>query len=73
MKDLFSLKGRVAIVTGGNSGIGKAIAYGFAGMGADIVIVARNEIKTAEVAHHIEETYHGSQTDDEDPACSRSG
>jgi len=58
MKDLFSLEGRVAIVTGGNSGIGKAIAYGFAGMGADIVIVARNEIKTAEVAHHIEETYH---------------
>lgn len=58
MKDLFSLEGRVAIVTGGNSGIGKAIACGFAGMGADIIIAARNQIKTAEVVRHIEETYH---------------
>jgi len=58
MKDLFSLEGRVAIVTGGNSGIGKAIACGFAGMGADIVIAARNETKITEVSRHIEETYH---------------
>lgn len=33
-----SLKGKVAIVTGGNSGIGKAIALGLAGAGANIVI-----------------------------------
>jgi glucose 1-dehydrogenase len=33
-----SLKGKVAIVTGGNSGIGKAIALGLARAGADIVI-----------------------------------
>ncbi len=58
MKDLFSLEGRVAIVTGGNSGIGRAIACGFAGMGADIVIAARNETKITEVSRHIEETYH---------------
>jgi glucose 1-dehydrogenase len=32
------LKGKVAIVTGGNSGIGKAIALGLAGAGANIVI-----------------------------------
>ena len=33
-----SLKGKVAIVTGGNSGIGMAIALGLAGEGANIVI-----------------------------------
>jgi glucose 1-dehydrogenase len=36
-KDI-SLQGRVAVVTGGNSGIGKAIALGLAAAGADIVI-----------------------------------
>src|SRR3954452_22066552 len=33
-----SLQGKVAIVTGGNSGIGKAIALALAALGADIVI-----------------------------------
>jgi 2-dehydro-3-deoxy-D-gluconate 5-dehydrogenase len=53
MKDLFSLKGKVAIVTGGNGGIGKGIARGFAGAGADVVIAARNPKKTAEAAAEI--------------------
>ena len=50
MKDLFSLKQKVAIVTGGNGGIGKGIAQGFASMGADIVIVARDSQKTETAA-----------------------
>jgi 2-deoxy-D-gluconate 3-dehydrogenase len=53
MKDLFSLKGKVAIVTGGNGGIGKGITRGFAGVGADVVIAARNSKKTAEAAAEI--------------------
>ena len=57
MKDLFSLKDKVAVVTGGNGGIGKAIACGLAGMGANIVIAARNEAKTKEAVTEIHEEF----------------
>ena len=57
MTDLFSLKGKVAIVTGGNGGIGKGIARGFAGVGADVVIAARNAEKTAKAAAEIKKDF----------------
>ena len=41
MKDLFSLKGRVAVVTGGSRGIGKMIAQGYVEQGAKVYITAR--------------------------------
>lgn len=40
---LFDLTGRVALVTGGSKGLGKAMARGFAEAGADIVIASRHE------------------------------
>jgi 2-deoxy-D-gluconate 3-dehydrogenase len=44
--ELFDLTGKVAIVTGGNGGIGLGIARGLADAGADIAVVGRNEEKS---------------------------
>ncbi len=41
--NLFDLTGRVALITGGNKGLGKAMARGFAQAGADVLIASRNE------------------------------
>ena len=38
---LFSLTGRVAVVVGGSSGIGRTLALGLAQAGADVVATAR--------------------------------
>ena len=43
MKDLFSLEGKTALVTGGSVGIGAMIAEGFVHFGAKVYIVARRE------------------------------
>lgn len=51
---LFSLEGRVAVVMGGTSGIGRAIATGLAEAGADVVATGRRETNVAEVAASIE-------------------
>ena len=47
MMDLFDLSGKVAIVTGGNGGIGLGMARGLAKAGAAVVVVGRNAEKSA--------------------------
>ena len=50
----FGLSGKVAIVTGGNGGIGRGIAIGFAEAGAEICIAGRDEAKNDSVRLEIE-------------------
>jgi len=51
----FSLSGRVALVTGGSKGIGRAIAGGFAQAGADLFLCSRKEEHLKAAAHEIRE------------------
>ncbi|MHC4401150.1 MAG: SDR family NAD(P)-dependent oxidoreductase [Planctomycetota bacterium] len=50
---IFDLSGRVALVTGGSKGIGRAIAGGFAEAGADLFLCARNEDNLKAAAEEI--------------------
>lgn len=54
IQELFSLKERIAIVTGGARGIGKFIATGLAEAGADVVLASRKINNCIEAAKEIE-------------------
>jgi len=53
--ELLDLSGRVAVVTGGSRGIGRAVAEGFARAGADVVIASRKLANCETVAKEIAE------------------
>jgi 2-dehydro-3-deoxy-D-gluconate 5-dehydrogenase len=50
----FDLSGRVAVVTGGNGGIGRGIALGLAQAGAAVAVLARNEEKNQRVMSELQ-------------------
>jgi NAD(P)-dependent dehydrogenase (short-subunit alcohol dehydrogenase family) len=53
-QSLFDLSGRVAVVTGGTTGLGYAITQGLAGAGADVVPTSRRTEQVTKVATEIE-------------------
>lgn len=50
----FDLTGKCAVVIGGTSGLGKAIALAIAEAGADVVAASRRQEETQKVAKQIE-------------------
>jgi 2-dehydro-3-deoxy-D-gluconate 5-dehydrogenase len=54
VRQQFDLTGRVAVVTGGNGGIGLGMAKGLASAGASVVIAARNKAKAETAVEEME-------------------
>ncbi|MFP3138339.1 MAG: SDR family NAD(P)-dependent oxidoreductase [Nitrososphaeria archaeon] len=54
MSKRFSLDGKVAFITGATGGLGRPTALGLADLGADVVLVGRNEEMLEKVRHEVE-------------------
>ena len=58
MTDLFNLNGRVALVSGAASGLGRAMALALAGAGADLLLADLNRAGMDQTAQRITELGH---------------
>lgn len=63
MSDVGDISSQICIVTGGTSGIGKAIAFGLAKRGATVVLICRNRQKGEDVLREIQTRTQGSTAD----------
>src|SRR5580700_11244624 len=52
---MFSLEGKVAVVTGASRGLGRAIALAYASQGSDVVVAARNGPELETLRREIED------------------
>lgn len=57
-KEMSDLNGKVAVVTGGNSGIGFETAKKYKALGADVVIIGRSEDKVTDLPKLCKTVYH---------------
>lgn len=70
--DKFSLKGKTAVVTGANAGIGQGICFAFAEAGADIVGVGRSDMtETREYAEAAGAKFYEIKADLLHPECAK--
>lgn len=67
--NLFSLEGKVALVTGASGALGRAVAKGYAKAGAKVVISARNTSKLIGLADEIKADGGLCEMASADPAC----
>ena len=51
---MFDLKGRIAVITGASSGLGRQMCRGLAAQGADLVIIARRFDRLLELKEELE-------------------